>query len=217
MRRFRDRQDAGQRLAELLTDYGNRDDVVILGLPRGGVPVACEIAKALKAPLDVYIVRKLGVPGQEELAMGAIASDGARVMNDEIVRGLNIRQADIDRVVEKERRELLRQKERFCGGRQHVPVNNKTVILVDDGLATGASMKVAVQAVQLSAPKEVIVAIGTAPHETLDEFRALEVVDHVVAALIPPVFYGVGGAYENFVQTTDEEVMRCLAQSQGQA
>ncbi len=210
MQRFRDRREAGRRLAELLGDYRNNDDVVVLGLPRGGVPVAYEIAMALNAPLDVYIVRKLGTPRQEELAMGAIASDGARVINDEIVHTLNIPQSEIDRVAEQEREELKRRDQKFRGRRERIPLENKVVILVDDGLATGASMKAAVQAIQTSSPQKVIVAVGTAPEETLEEFRQLDGVDDALAAIVPRVFYGVGGSYQDFTQTSDDQVVACL-------
>ncbi|MFW5802851.1 MAG: phosphoribosyltransferase [Verrucomicrobiota bacterium] len=208
--RFKDRKEAGRRLAELLEDYAGREDVVVLGLPRGGVPVAREIAERLEAPLDVYIVRKLGTPGQEELAMGAIASNGARIINEHVVRSVGIPRSEIDQVARREREEIRRREKIYRGARKSAELAGKVVILVDDGLATGASMKVAVQAVRESSPKRIVVAVGTTPPQTLEEFKQWDEVDDVVAALTPAMFLGVAGSYEDFSQTSDKEVSQCL-------
>lgn len=208
--RFKNRKEAGQRLAQKLKHYQQRDDVVVLGLPRGGVPVAHEIAKQLCAPLDVYIVRKLGTPGQKELAMGAIASNGARILNEQVVRYAGISEQQIDRITAKERGEIERREQQYRGDRERMSLQGKVVILVDDGLATGASMKVAVQAVRASSPAAVVVAVGTTPRQTLEEFEDWEDVDEIVAALAPEMFVGVGGSYADFSQTTDAEVRECL-------
>ncbi len=210
MERFRDRRDAGRQLAERLAGYRDQPDVVVLGLPRGGVPVAHEIAQSLNLTLDVYIVRKLGTPMHEELAMGAIASNGAKVLNERVIKSSRISQEEIDRVVEKEQKEIQRREKQFRGDRERIPLEGKVVILVDDGLATGASMKAAVEAVKSSSPKKIVVAVGAAPPETVREFRDRDDVDEVVAVLTPEPFFGVGGFYENFTQTTDEEVAECL-------
>lgn len=212
-RRFENRKDAGQQLARLLEKYRDRDDVVILGLPRGGVPVAFEIARELNAPLDVYIVRKLGTPGQEELAMGALASDGALILNDNVVSSIGIPRHEIDRIKEREQKEIERREKQYRGERERIPLQNKTVILVDDGLATGASMKAAVAAVQASKPQKVIVAVGTTPPQTYDELCDRDDIDEVVAVLKPTMFLGVGGSYADFSQTTDAEVRECLAEA----
>jgi predicted phosphoribosyltransferase len=210
MQRFRDRRDAGRQLAERLAGYRDQPDVVVLGLPRGGVPVAHEIATRLNLALDVYIVRKLGTPMHEELAMGAIASNGARILNDSVIRSANVPQSEIDRVSEKERQEIQRRERKFRGDRERIPLEGKTVILVDDGLATGATMKAAVEAVKSSDPDKIVVAVGTAPRETVAELSDRDDIDEVVSILTPEVFFGVGGFYENFAQTTDEEVAECL-------
>lgn len=207
---FRDRIDAGRRIAERLSEYAGRDDVVVLGLPRGGVPVAFEIAKKLDAPLDVYIVRKLGVPGREELAMGAVAPEGRRILNRDVVRSLGVSEDDIAQVEERERAELQRREQQYRGDRERLPLKDKIVILVDDGLATGASMKVAVRAVRMDDPKEVIVAVGTAPTITVLEMKPDPDIDRLIAVIMPEVFFGVGGSYRDFSQTTDEEVIECL-------
>lgn len=212
-RKFENRKDAGQKLARLLEKYRDRDDVVILGLPRGGVPVAFEIARELNAPLDVYIVRKLGTPGQEELAMGALASDGALILNDNVVNSIGIPRHEIERIKEREQMEIERREKQYRGERERIPLENKIVILVDDGLATGASMKAAVAAVQASKPQKVIVAVGTTPPQTYDELCERDDIDEVVAVLKPTMFLGVGGSYEDFSQTTDTEVRECLAEA----
>lgn len=210
MQRFINRRDAGRQLAERLAGYRDQPDVVVLGLPRGGVPVAHEIAQSLNLPLDVYIVRKLGTPMHEELAMGAIASNGAKVLNENVIRSSGVSRGEIDRVVEKEQKEIQRREQQFRGDRERIPLEGKVVILVDDGLATGASMKAAVEAVKSSSPEKIVVAVGAAPPQTARELRDRYGVDEVVAVLTPEMFFGVGGFYEDFTQTTDEEVAECL-------
>lgn len=209
---FRDRRDAGQKLAQELMGYANRPDVLVLALPRGGVPVAFEVAKALKAPLDIFLVRKLGVPGHEELAMGAIASGGVRVLNDTVVDALNIPDRLIDAVAEKEQRELERRERAYRGDRPKPEVRGKTVILVDDGLATGASMRAAVEALRAQDPAGIVVAVPTAAPETCEAFE--DTVEEVVCAETPQPFFGVGFWYQDFSQTTDEEVRTLLARAQ---
>jgi erythromycin esterase-like protein/predicted phosphoribosyltransferase len=207
-RLFRDRRDAGRVLAGLLHDYRGRPDVVILGLPRGGVPVAYEVATALGVPLDVFLVRKLGVPGREELAMGAIASGGVVVLNEDVVRALNISPETIERVAQQEGRELIRREQAYREGRPMIEVAGRTVIVVDDGLATGASMRAAIQALRRLRPARIVVAVPAAPESTCQELSAL--VDDVVCATTPTPFLAVGRSYWNFAQTTDEEVRDLL-------
>ena len=209
---FRDRRDAGRKLAQELKEYANRPNVVVLALPRGGVPVAYEVAKALKAPLDIFLVRKLGVPGHEELAMGAIASGGVRVLNDTVVDALNIPERLIDAVAEKEQRELERRERAYRGDRPKPEVRGKTVILVDDGLATGASMRAAVEALRAQDPARIVVAVPTAAPETCEAFE--DTVEEVVCAETPQPFFGVGFWYQDFSQTSDEEVRTLLARAQ---
>lgn len=206
---YRDRVDAGQTLAKKLREYADRADVLVLGLARGGIPVAYEVASALNASLDVFLVRKLGVPGQEELAMGAIASGGVRVLNDDVLRHLNLGADDVDRVASLETQELARREREYRGERAPTQISGRTVILIDDGLATGATMRAAAQAVQAQHPARLIVAVPVAANETCEEFRNL--VDEVVCALTPEPFYAVGLWYENFYQTSDEEVRSLLA------
>jgi predicted phosphoribosyltransferase len=205
---FRDRGEAGRTLARLLDRYRGRGDVLVLGLPRGGVPVAYEVATALGAPLDVFLVRKLGVPGREELAMGAIASGGVVVLNDDVVRGLRIAPEVIQRVAEQEGRELLRRERAYREGRPPPDVAGKAVILVDDGLATGASMRAAIQALRQHRPAKIVVAVPAAPASTCRELAAI--VDEVVCATTPSPFSAVGASYWDFTQTTDEEVRDLL-------
>jgi predicted phosphoribosyltransferase len=207
-RLFRDRRDAGRVLASLLSRYRDRDDVVVLALPRGGVPVAYEVASALGAPLDVFLVRKLGVPGQEELAMGAIASGGMVVINDDVVRGLGIRPEAVQRVAEQEARELLRREAAYRDGRPPPDLAGKVVIVVDDGLATGSSMLAAVNALRQLGPARIVVAVPAAPESTCRELGA--VVDDVVCATTPSPFVAVGQSYWDFTQTTDDEVRELL-------
>jgi predicted phosphoribosyltransferase len=209
LRPFRDRREAGQLLAAKLAEYAKRPDVLVLALPRGGVPVAYEVARALGAPLDLFLVRKLGIPGHEELAMGAVATGGVRVLNDQVVDGLRIPDYVIDRVTTQEQQELTRRERLYRGGRPPADVRGRTVILVDDGLATGATMHAAIQALRQQQPARIIVAVPTAAPETCEALRAE--VDDVICAITPEPFYAVGLWYEDFSQTTDEEVRDLLA------
>lgn len=206
---FRDRREAGRVLAQLLTAYRGRDDVVVLGLPRGGIPVAWEVASYLAAPLDAFVVRKLGAPGHEEFAVGALANDGRVVINDDVVRGLNITPQQLRDVAEREGRELIRREIAYRGGRHPVSVTGKTVILVDDGLATGASMFAAVQALRQSDPAEIVIAVPAAPESTVREFAGL--VDDVVCASMPTPFLAVGESFWDFTQVDDDEVRELMA------
>jgi predicted phosphoribosyltransferase len=208
---FRNRTDAGQQLAVRLRAYEGRPDVRVLALPRGGVPVAFEVAQALGAPLDVFLVRKLGVPGHEELAMGAIASGGVRVINDEVVRRLDISDDVIDAVTAEEEEELRRREKLYRGDRPPLDVRGRTAILIDDGLATGSSMRAAVAALRLKGPAKVVVAVPVGAPDTCAEF-AVEA-DDVVCARTPEPFYAVGMWYDDFSQTTDEEVRDLLEQA----
>jgi putative phosphoribosyl transferase len=208
---FRDRAEAGRLLAAKLRDYANRNDVVVLALPRGGVPVAFEVARALNAPLDVFVVRKLGVPGHEELAMGAIASGGARVLNQDVLRALGISRGVVDLVAEREQRELLRREREYRDGRAPVDIRNRTVILVDDGLATGSSMRAAAMALKQKDPAKIIAAVPVGAPETCAEFESE--VDKVVCATTPEPFRAVGEWYRDFSQTSDEEVRALLSEA----
>ena len=205
---FTDRTDAGRQLAALLGRYAGRDDVIVLGLPRGGVPVAYEVARALGAPLDVFLVRKLGVPGHEELAMGAIGSGGVQVLNRQVLEGLGLDEADVERVAERERRELERRERAYRGSRPPLDVAGKIAILIDDGLATGARMRAAVEALRAEGPAQIVVAVPTAARETCASFEAH--VDEVICAVTPQPFYAVGASYAGFSQTSDEEVTALL-------
>jgi len=208
---FFNRTEAGQFLAENLSSYANRDDVIVLGLPRGGVPVAAEVAKRLNAPLDVFVVRKLGLPGHPELAMGAIASDGVRVFNGEVVNALRIPDEVIDAVSTEEFVELERREKAYRAGLPSLDVEGKTVIVVDDGIATGSTMLAAVSALrQLSAARIVVAAPVIAASACREIQRQA---DEVVAVRIPERFYAVGQWYEDFSQTSDEEVRDLLAQA----
>ncbi len=208
---FRNRTEAGQKLAQQLRHYANRPDVLVLGLPRGGVPVAFEVAKALHAPLDVVLVRKLGLPGQEELAMGAIASGGRRVLNEALVQGLDIPQYVIEAVTAREQQELARRERLYRGNRHGFDVRGRTVILVDDGLATGATMLAAIVALRQQHPARVVVAVPVAPPDVCRELHA--VADEVVCLLTPQHFLGVGSWYEDFSPTTDAQVRGLLEQA----
>jgi putative phosphoribosyl transferase len=208
---YRDRTEAGKKLAEHLKDYANRQDVLVLALPRGGVPVAFEVANALHAPLDIFLVRKLGVPGQEELAMGAIASGGVRVLNEDVVRYLDIPGEMIDAVAADEERELERRQGLYRGNRPPPDVRARAVILVDDGLATGSTMRAAAAALRNQQPGRIVVAVPVSAAETCDEFR-MEV-DEIICAATPEPFQGVGLWYEDFSQTTDQEVRDLLEKS----
>jgi erythromycin esterase-like protein/adenine/guanine phosphoribosyltransferase-like PRPP-binding protein len=207
--RFRDRAEAGRRLAEKLAAYANRQDVLVLALPRGGVPVAFEVARSLGAPLDVFVVRKLGVPGHEELAMGAVATGGVRVLNEDIVHGLGIPDQVIDAVVGRELQELSRRERLYHDGRAPPDVKHKTVILVDDGLATGATMRAAVQALKQQHPDRIVIAVPTASADTCEALRGEA--DDVVCAATPDPFLAVGYWYDDFAQTSDVEVRNLLA------
>jgi putative phosphoribosyl transferase len=208
--RFHDRREAGRLLAERLARYVGTDDLLVLGLPRGGVPVAFEVARALRAPLDVFVVRKLGVPGYAELALGAVASGGVRVLNEDVVAAVGLDKDAIERVAERELAEVERREREYRGGRPPLELRGKVAILVDDGLATGASMRAAALAARELGPKQVIVAVPVAADQTCDEFR--HDVDEVVCAFTPEPFYAVGLWYENFEQTSDEEVRELLQQ-----
>jgi predicted phosphoribosyltransferase len=218
-RLFQDRRDAGRLLAGRLQHYAHDPDVLVLALPRGGVPVGYEVAAALHAPLDVFLVRKLGVPGHEELAMGAIASGGVLVLNDEVVGGLRIPPEDIQRVAEREGRELLRRERAYREGRPPPEVEGKVAILVDDGLATGSSMRAAIAALRQLRPARIVVAVPAAPDSTCRELAAE--VDEMMCATTPAPFLAVGQAYWDFTQTTDDEVHALLrastSTSQGRA
>ncbi|HWF45478.1 MAG TPA: phosphoribosyltransferase [Bryobacteraceae bacterium] len=208
---FRDRADAGRRLAIRVAESVYDSDALVLGLPRGGVPVAFEVARALHAELDVFLVRKLGLPGHEELAVGAIASGGVRVLNEPLVAQLQLAPKLIDQIAQHEKHELKRREERYRQGRPPVPIGNRTVILVDDGLATGSSMKAAAQAVRLQGPKRLVVAVPVAAQQTCDQFHM--VADEIVCAYTPEPFVAVGIWYEDFSQTSDEEVERLLKEA----
>ncbi len=206
---FRDRGEAGRVLADLLGAYRDRRDVIVLGLARGGIPVAWEVAAALHAPLDAFIVRKLGAPGHEEFAFGALASGGRVVVNDDVVRGLRISPQELRAVAEREGRELIRREAAYRDGRPPVDVTGKTVILVDDGLATGASMFAAVQALREAEPAAIVIAVPAAPESTCREFAGI--VDDVVCASMPTPFLAVGESFWDFRQVTDDEVRQLLA------
>jgi putative phosphoribosyl transferase len=205
---FRDRTEAGRLLAAKLAPYAQRPDVLVLALPRGGVPVAYEVARALGAPLDVYLVRKLGVPGHEELAMGAIATGGVRVLNEAVVDALHIPPAIIDAVAAAEQQELARRERLYRGNRPAPEVRGRTVILVDDRLATGATMRAAVAALRQQQPARIVVAVPIAAPSTCDELRAE--VDEIVCAITPEPFYAVGLWYEDFAPPSDAEIRALL-------
>ena len=211
MTQFKDRRDAGKILAQKLSAYTGRLDVIVFALPRGGVPVAYEVALALNAPLDVFIVRKLGLPGQEELAIGAIASGGIRVLNDDIIRALAVPEEVITVIAQREFQELQRREQMYRGDRPVSTVRDQTVILIDDGLATGASMRAAVAGLRTRHPARIIIAVPTAAPETCDAFKFE--VDEIVCAMTPEPFEGVGRWYADFRQTTDEEVRTFLEEA----
>lgn len=209
--RFRDRTDAGLRLADALSTYTNRRDVLLLALPRGGVPVAAEVAKKLNAPLDILVVRKLGVPYHRELGMGAIATGGIRIINKEIVDALGISTEDIDVVAREEQRELERREKAYRGDVSAAKLEGKTVILVDDGIATGSTMLAAIAVARQLKAAHIVVAVPTVAASTYHKMR--EVADDVVALIKPEEFYAVGQWYESFPQTTDQEVRQLLAEA----
>lgn len=208
---FEDRAHAGKVLAGYLKEFANKDDVVVLALPRGGVPVGYQVARALKAPLDVFVVRKLGVPGQEELAFGAVATGGVTVFNEAILRALKMPEELRDAVIRKEEAELDRRERLFREGRQPIDPKDKTVIVVDDGLATGATMAAAVEALRKMGSKKIIVAVPVASKQACEDLDAIANVK-AICAETPDPFYGVGMWYQNFTQTTDEEVQKLLAE-----
>lgn len=209
-RPFSDRREAGVELASKLRQYAGRNDVVVLALPRGGVPVAFEVAESLDAPLDIFLVRKLGMPGHPEFAMGAIASGGVRVLSEEVVRAYGIPQSAIDVIARKEQEELERREREYRRGAALTDLRARIVILVDDGLATGSTMKAAVQAVRQHGPARVVVAVPVGAPSTCEEFA--DVTDETVCARTPEPFSAVGQWYRDFSQTTDEEVQTLLRQ-----
>jgi len=209
--RFQDRKDAGRQLAQKLMAYAGDPDVLVLALPRGGVPVAYEVALALHAPLDVFLVRKLGVPGQVELAMGAIATGGVRVLNEEVVEALGIPEEIIDAATADQQQELARREHLYRGDNPAPDLRGRTVILVDDGLATGSTMRAAVAAVRQQQPARIIVAVPVAARSTYEEFQVE--VDEIVCVLTPEPFHAVGLWYQTFSQTTDEEIQELLARA----
>jgi putative phosphoribosyl transferase len=206
--RFRDRREAGRSLARALQAYADRPDVVVLGLPRGGVPVAYEVARALHSPLDVFTVRKLGVPGRQELAMGALASGGIAVVDQALLQALGLREQHFQDVVRAESAELNRREAAYRDHRPRPDIEGKTVIVVDDGLATGSSMLAAIAALRRLNPERIVVAVPVGASETCASLR--RVADDVICAVTPQPFYAVGEHYENFEQTSDDEVRRLL-------
>lgn len=205
---FRDRREAGELLAEKMSAYEGRRDAVVLGLPRGGVPVAYEVALRLRLPLDVFVVRKLGVPGHEELAMGAIATGGVRVMNDDVVAHLRLTEEDIQAVAEQELKELNRREKLYRNGREPIPLQGKTIFLVDDGVATGSTILAGVTALRKRGAAKIVVSVPTVAAATLPDLE--ENADEVVAVMAPESFMAVGQWYEDFSQTTDQEVQEFL-------
>ncbi len=205
---FANRTEAGQKLALRLKQYANRDDVIVLGAPRGGVPIAFEVATDLRAPLDVFMLRKLGVPGREEFAFGAIASGGVRILDRDTVEGLGLTEAVIERVTATEEQELDRRERAYRGGRPPLNVVGRTVILVDDGIATGASMRAAIHALRQMNPARIVIAIPVAPAATCKRLQSA--VDELVCLEMPEPFFGVGQFYDDFSQVSDEEVRDLL-------
>lgn len=205
---FPNRTEAGRGLAMRLRSYANRKDVTVLGIPRGGVPVAFEIARMLKAPLDILVLRKLGVPGHEELGFGAIASGGIRALNPEIVEALRISTLDIEAVTNREVKELKRRERAYRGDRPALDVRGRTVILVDDGIATGSGMRAAVNALRQMNPARIVIAVPVAPASTCDHLR--QEVDDLICLAMPEPFYGVGQFYNDFSQVSDQEVNELL-------
>lgn len=211
---FKDRRDAGKKLAQKLSAYAGQPGTLILALPRGGVPVAYEVAQALSAPLDVFIVRKLGLPGREELAMGAVASGGVRVLNGDIIRMLSIPEEVINIVAKRELQELQRREKLYRKDRPSPEVRDRTILLIDDGLATGASMRAAIAGLRAQHPARIVVAVPAAAPDVCEAFRSE--VDEIVCAITPEPFYGVGRWYEDFSQVTDEEVRMLLEEANHQ-
>jgi putative phosphoribosyl transferase len=213
---FQDRAEAGRALAARLMGFAGRGDAVVLGLPRGGAVVGYEVAQALNAPLDVFLVRKLGTPGQPELAMGAIASGGVLVLNPDIVHGLNISDETIAAVAAREQQEIERREREYRGNHPALPLRHQAVILVDDGLATGSTMRAAVTAVRNLDPSSIIVAVPVAAASTCDELRSETEVDHVICLATPEPFRAVGQWYREFPQVSDQEVRELLDRSAGE-
>ncbi|KTD61757.1 phosphoribosyltransferase [Legionella spiritensis] len=211
MDKYSNRREAGKFLAKQLSDYANDPDVIVLALPRGGVPVAYEVAKALSVPLDVYIVRKLGVPGHEELAMGALASGGTMIFNEEIINTLFISEDAINQVIQAEENELKRREQIYRGKRPFPDLSNKTIILVDDGIATGATMRAAINGLYKQNPARIIIAVPVAALSTYEEMSVLA--DSIICPLKPVNFHAVGLWYSDFSQTTDKEVTDLLARA----
>ena len=211
---YRDRSDAGKKLSRKLAQFRDRDDVVVLGLPRGGVPVAYEVAQELNAPLDIFLVRKLGVPGHEELAMGAIATGGVRVVNDDVVKYLRIPRRVIDAVAADELLELRRREIRYRGSRPQPDVASKTVILIDDGLATGSTIRAAASALRQQMPARIVVAVPVSAPQNCDDYQIGA--DEIICGATPEPFLGVGQWYDDFSQTTDEEVHDLLERARAQ-
>lgn len=208
MNKFMDRHEAGKILADQLKQYAKKDTTIVLALPRGGVPVAYEIARQLSLPLDIFIVRKLGVPGHEELAMGAIATGDITVFNDDILQHLNIPKSAIEQVIQFEKKELRRRDSTYRENKPFPSLEGKTIILVDDGIATGATMRVAIKALQQKNPASIVIAVPVAAFSTYEELSRL--VDKIFCPLIPHELYAVGSWYENFSQTSDKEVFELL-------
>ena len=205
---FRDRTDAGKRLAKELMKYAGRPDVIVLALPRGGVPVGYQVARALRVPLDIFLVRKLGVPDQEELAMGAIASGGIRVLNQDIIRLLDIPEGVIEAATAREQKEIERREHAYRGDRPKPEIRGRTIIIVDDGLATGATMRAAVRALRVQSPSTIIVAVPTGAPDTCEELQ--KEADDAICLTKPYPFFSIGSWYDDFSQTTDEEVKSIL-------
>jgi putative phosphoribosyl transferase len=210
--RFQDRHDAGRRLAVELHAYANRSDVIVLALPRGGVPVGFEVATALGAPLDVFVVRKLGLPWEKEVAMGAIASGGVRVLDADLIRAARVSEAEVEQVTAIERAEVVRRERQYRGERPFPDLSGKTVILVDDGLATGSTMRAGVAALRQEGPSRVVVAVPVAAPATCNAIR--DIADEIVCAMTPEPFRAVGYWYHDFSQTSDEEVQELLDRAQ---
>ncbi|MGC1182348.1 phosphoribosyltransferase [Legionella sp.] len=211
MDKFIDRKEAGIILAEYLKDYINLPNIIVLALPRGGVPVAYEIVQALSVPLDILIVRKLGVPGHEELAMGAIASGDTVIFNKKLLNQLDIDQSSIDTILQREQQELVRREHLYRGNRNFPTLKGKTIILVDDGIATGATMQAAVSSLRKHTPASIIIAVPVAARETCEEMA--KIVDQVICLMQPINLYAVGIWYENFSQVSDKEVIELLEKS----
>ena len=209
---FKDRYDAGRQLAQLLTAFANRSDTIVLGLARGGVPVAYEVASTLDAPLDVFVVRKLGVPGHEELAMGAIASGGEIVLNKEVIQDRHISDEQIEHVVVHERVELSRRERRYRNGNPAPSIKDRTALLIDDGLATGSTMRAAAIAIRMQEPKQIVVAVPISDPGVCENFR--ELVEEIICIVTPEPLYAVGIWYRDFAPTTDDEVSELLRRRQ---